>query len=123
MEEMNQVPANEAGAAPEAGVNEADLQARIEALEQREQALNRQEREARCRAGLRERSLPEALLTCLDLSSDERAEETLGVLAVAFSDAVEACVRNRLGAEPPRASAAVPEDPLAAVRRAMGLGK
>ena len=98
----------------------ADVQERLRALEEREAALNLRERQARIRAELNGRELPETLIGCLDLSSDERADASLETLANAFNNAVTRRVRDRLGAEPPRAAAAIP-DALAAVRRAMGL--
>ena len=96
------------------------VEQRVRSLEEREAALDRREREIRLRTALRGRELPEALVGCLDLSSDERADEGLEALAKAFHDAVTQRVRDRLGADPPRAAAAAP-DGLAAVRRAMGL--
>ena len=98
----------------------ADVQERLRAIEEREAALDLREREARMRTELNGRELPETLIGCLDLSSDERADASLETLAAAFSDAVTQRVRDRLGAEPPRSTAAIP-DALAAVRRAMGL--
>lgn len=110
-------------AAPVAAAPEtSDIEARLQALEARERALDLREREARCRAGLRKRDLPEALIDCLDLSSDERADRTLETLADVFTAALTRRVRDRLGAEPPQApDAPAPTDPLAAVRAAMGL--
>ena len=107
-----------AAAVPEPGA--ADVQERLRALEEREAALSLRERQARMRTELSGRELPETLAGCLDLSSDERAAESLEILAGAFNDAVTRCVRGRLGAEPPRAATVIP-DALAAVRRAMEL--
>ena len=101
---------------------EADAAAqREEALAAREEALSRRERAEKGRAGLRERGLPERLAECLDLSSDERAEETLNTLASAFTEALNSRVVERLGAEPPRRAGAIAGDPMAAIRKAMGL--
>ena len=96
------------------------LEMRVRELDAREAALDLRERQGRMRAELLGRELPETLLDCLDLSSDERAEATLETLSGAFHDAVNRKVKSRLGAEPPRAAAAA-QDALAAVRRAMGL--
>lgn len=114
MEENNEVVAE---------MGEASLEERRRTLEMREDALYRREREARCREALRERQLPDALIACLDLSSDERAEETLDTMGGAFSEALQQQLRERLGGEPPRVSAAALIDPLAAVRAAMGLNQ
>ncbi len=99
----------------------AEIGRKLRELEEREQALCLREREERCRAALKERALPQMLVRCLDLTSDERAEKTLDALEEVFQAAVTATVRERLGAEPPRAKGAE-IDPMAAVRRAMGLG-
>ena len=93
---------------------------RIRALEEREAALDLRERTARCRAELQGRDLPDSLIACLDLSSDERADAGLEALAAAFNDAVTRRVKAKLGAEPPRAGTGA-IDALAAVRKAMGL--
>ena len=111
--------ADEAFAAPEPQAEPA-AEERLRALEEREAALDLRERQARMRTELNRRELPESLAACLDLSSDSRADETLETLTAAFSDAVNRRVQERLGAEPPRAAAGIP-DALAAVRRAMGL--
>ena len=105
---------------PEQSAAAADVQERLRSLDKREAALNLRERQARMRAKLRGRELPEELAECLDLSSDEQADRTLETLSAAFQDAVTRKVKARLGAEPPRAASAA-QDALAAVRRAMGL--
>ena len=123
MNENNQTviePVSAEQADPAQNTLTADVQERLRALEEREAALSLRERTARMRAELNGRELPETLIGCLDLSSDERADASLETLAAAFSDAVTQRVRDRLGAEPPRAAAAIP-DALAAVRRAMGI--
>ena len=122
MKETNEtVSVTENDAKMDAAREQAALQEQIRALEDRENALNRREREGRCREALREKQLPDALLSCLDLSTDERAEETLETMAGVFSTALREQLQARLGGEPPRVSSAVPADPLAAVRAAMGL--
>ncbi len=118
-EEMkNETAAAETRQAEDAG--QEMIRERIRTLEEREAALDLRERQARMRAELNGRELPEELLDCLDLSSDRRADETLETLTAAFHDAVTHRVKARLGAEPPRAAAAA-QDALAAVRKAMGL--
>ena len=119
MDENQQIMNNPANVADE---QEAapDISQKLRALEEREAALDLRERQARMRTELNRRELPESLAACLDLSSDSRADETLETLTAAFSDAVNRRVQERLGAEPPRAAAGIP-DALAAVRRAMGL--
>ena len=109
-----------AGAAEVAARGDAGVDERLRALEAREQALLTRERQARCREALRGRELPEALAECLDLSDEQRTEQTLELLASAINDAVARRVKARLGAEPPRAGAGAP-DPMTAVRKAMGL--
>ena len=117
---MNEQGAAETAAPVENEAQAPEIEKRLRALEEREAALDLRERQARCRAELLGRELPEALVACLDLSSDERAEASLEALASAFNDALNERVRARLGAEPPRAAAA-PQDAMAAVRKAMGL--
>ena len=97
-----------------------ELSQKLQALEEREAALCLRERQMRMRTQLKDCELPEELMECLDLSSDERAEKTLETLAGAFHDAVTRRVKQKLGADPPRAAAAA-QDGMAAVRRAMGL--
>ena len=99
---------------------EMTAEARVRVLEEREAALDLRERTARCRAELQGRDLPDSLVACLDLSSDERADAGLEALAAAFNDAVTRRVKAKLGAEPPRAGTGA-IDALAAVRKAMGL--
>ena len=99
---------------------EMTAEARVRVLEEREAALDLRERTARCRAELQGRDLPDSLVACLDLSSDERADAGLEALAAAFNDAVTRRVKAKLGAEPPRAGIGA-IDALAAVRKAMGL--
>ena len=99
---------------------EMTAEARVRALEEREAALDLRERTARCRAELQGRDLPDSLVACLDLSSDQRADAGLEALAAAFNDAVTRRVKAKLGAEPPRAGTGA-IDALAAVRKAMGL--
>ena len=59
---------------------------RIRALEEREAALDLRERTARCRAELQGRDLPDSLIACLDLSSDERADAGLEALAATINE-------------------------------------
>ena len=101
------------------GVTEG-LEERMKALAEREAALERRERTARCRDALRERRLPEELAGYLDLADEKQEAACLEALEKAFNDAVAQRVHDRLGHEPPRASAGAP-DGMAAVRRAMGL--
>ena len=117
---MNEQGAAETAAPVENEAQAPEIEKRLRALEEREAALDLRERPARCRAALIGRELPEGLVNCLDLSSDERADASLEALAAAFNDALNERVRARLGAEPPRAASA-PQDGMAAVRKAMGL--
>ena len=117
---MNEQGAAETAAPVENEAQAPEIEKRLRALEEREAALDLRERQARYRAELTGRELPETLLDCLDLTSDERADASLKTLTTAFNDALNERVRARLGAEPPRAGAGA-IDALAAVRRAMGL--
>ena len=118
---MNEQIENITEQAAEAAMTENGLEERLRAIEERERALALREREIRFLAALRERDLPESLIRCLDLSSDERAAETLETLAAAFAEALALQLRERLGAEPPLAPAAAPADGMDDVRAAMGL--
>ena len=116
-EQANTVPNEAVPAAMDA------LSERVRELEARERALALRERESRCRQAMKDKALPDTLFGCLDLSSDERAGETLTLLADAFNTAVSERVRARLGAEPPRAAHSTEDDTFAAIAAAMGIKK
>ena len=66
---------------PEQSAAAADVQEQLRSLDEREAALDLRERQARMRAELRGRELPEELAECLDLSSDEQVDQTLETLS------------------------------------------
>ena len=94
------------------------------ALNAREQALIRRERQEALMQGLSARGLPQALSPFLGNDPGEEMEQALDGLRVAWEEALAGRVRDRLRMTPPSASGALPPAPDEALRRvraAMGL--
>ena len=94
------------------------------ALNAREQALLKRERQEALMQGLSARGLPPALTPFLGGGPEEETDQALDALSAAWEEAVQTGVRDRLRMTPPAASGALPPAPDEAVRRvraAMGL--
>ena len=94
------------------------------ALNAREQALLKRERQEALTQGLSARGLPQALSPFLGSDPGEEMEQALDGLRAAWEEALAGRVRDRLRMAPPSASGALPPAPDEALRRvraAMGL--
>ncbi len=81
---------------------------------QREEQLSRKERTATARDMLAEKGIPAALVTAVDVSSDEAVAPSVEALAKAFNDAVAAEVAKKLAGNPPKKGEPAKSDPFLA---------
>ncbi len=81
---------------------------------QREEELSRKERTATARDLLAEKGVPAALVSAVDVSSDEAVAPSVEALAKAFNDAVAAEVAKKLAGTPPKKGEPAKTDPFLA---------
>ncbi len=80
----------------------------------REEELSRKERTATARDLLAEKGVPAALVSAVDVSSDEAVAPSVEALAKAFNDAVAAEVAKKLAGTPPKKGEPAKSDPFLA---------
>lgn len=80
----------------------------------REEELSRKERTATARDMLAEKGIPAALVSAVDVSSDEAVAPSIEALAKAFNDAVAAEVAKKLAGTPPKKGEPAKTDPFLA---------
>lgn len=80
----------------------------------REGELSRKERTATARDMLAEKGIPAALVSAVDVSSDEAVAPSVESLAKAFNDAVAAEVAKKLAGTPPKKGEPAKTDPFLA---------
>ncbi len=80
----------------------------------REEELSRKERTATARDMLAEKGIPAALVSAVDVSSDEAVAPSVEALATAFNDAVAAEVAKKLAGTPPKKGEPAKTDPFLA---------